>query len=82
VATYGAEYLKRLLAAVERFERAFERWMETQIESDLRSSRGLFPTVHVKDGLDQGTVRELELDVAETAGAAARAPSLSDSRET
>ncbi|WP_055492046.1 TIGR02391 family protein [Streptomyces sp. TP-A0356] len=80
MATYGAEYLKRLLAAVERFERAFERWMETQVESDLRSSRGLFPTVHVKDGQDQGTVRELELDVAETAGAAARAVAVTGAR--
>lgn len=26
MATYGADYLKRLLAAVERFEQVFERW--------------------------------------------------------
>jgi len=34
VATHSAEYLRRLLSAVEGFERAFEEWMTTQIESD------------------------------------------------
>ncbi|MFD9053265.1 TIGR02391 family protein [Streptomyces zaomyceticus] len=67
------EDLKRLLAAVERFEEVFGRWMETQEESDHVQSRGLFPTVWPKDGQDQAAVRMLELDVAEAAGAAARA---------
>jgi hypothetical protein len=73
MATYSADYLKRLLAAVERFEEVFGRWMETQTESDHVQSRGLFPTVWPKDGQDQATIRTLELDVAEAAGAAARA---------
>ncbi|WP_236246976.1 TIGR02391 family protein [Streptomyces sp. CC210A] len=73
MATYGADYLKRLLAAVERFEEVFGRWMETQSESDHVQSRGLLPTVWPKDGQDQATIRRLELDVAEAAGAAARA---------
>jgi hypothetical protein len=73
VARYNADYLKRLLAAVERFEEVFGRWMETQEESDHVQSRGLFPTVWPKDGQDQAAVRMLELDVAEAAGAAARA---------
>ncbi|MFE7757625.1 TIGR02391 family protein [Streptomyces sp. NPDC057429] len=73
MATYSAEYLKRLLAAVRRFEEVFGRWMETQEESDHVQSRGLFPTVRNKDGQDRATIRRLELDVAEAAGAAARA---------
>ncbi|MCE7080425.1 TIGR02391 family protein [Streptomyces sp. ST2-7A] len=73
MAKYGADYLKRLFAAVERFEQAFNHWMETQVESDHLSSRGLHPTVRVKTGQDQAVERKLELDVAETAGAAARA---------
>lgn len=80
MATYSADYLKRLLAAVERFERAFECWMQTQVESDLLSSRGLFPTARTKDGQDQGTVQKLELDVAESAGAAARAVAVTGAR--
>ncbi|UUE19391.1 TIGR02391 family protein [Microbacterium sp. J1-1] len=70
---YGADYLRRLMAAVEDFEQAFEAWMETQVESDHMSSRGLFPTVWAKDGEDQAAIRQLALRVAETAGAAAQA---------
>lgn len=73
MATYSADYLRRLLSAVEAFERAFERWMETQVESDHMSSRGLLPTVWAKEGQDDNDIRRLELDVAEAAGAAARA---------
>ncbi|GAA3759169.1 TIGR02391 family protein [Streptomyces tremellae] len=73
MATYSADYLKRLMAAVERFEEIFGRWMETQEESDHIQTRGLFPTVWTKEGQDQAAVRTLELDVAEAAGAAARA---------
>lgn len=73
MATHSADYLRRLLSAVEGFERAFDAWMTTQIESDHTSSRGLFPTVWTKESQDRTEVRRLELDVAETAGAAARA---------
>ncbi|MDQ0935098.1 TIGR02391 family protein [Streptomyces turgidiscabies] len=73
MATYSADYLKRLLTAVERFEEVFERWMETQVESDHVQSRGMYPTVWTKDGQDQATVRTRELEVAEAAGAAERA---------
>ncbi|GAA3380972.1 hypothetical protein GCM10020367_70390 [Streptomyces sannanensis] len=73
MATYSADYLKRLMAAVERFEEVFRRWMETQEESDHVQTRGLYPTVWTKEGQDQAAVRALELDVAEAAGAAARA---------
>ena len=76
MAVYSADYLTRLLAAVEQFERAFDAWMETQVESDLLNSRGLLPTVWAKDGEDQPKMRRLELDVAEAAGAAARAVSV------
>nr|WP_202524814.1 TIGR02391 family protein [Streptomyces sp. SID4926] len=61
------------MAAVERFEEIFGRWMETQEESDHIQTRGLYPTVWTKEGQDQAAVRTLELDVAEAAGAAARA---------
>jgi len=76
MAVYSADYLRRLLAAVEDFERAFEAWMITQVESDHMSSRGLMPTVWTKDRQDSAKVRSLELDVAEAAGAAARAVSV------
>ncbi|MDN6300582.1 MAG: TIGR02391 family protein [Micrococcaceae bacterium] len=69
---YGEDYLRRLLDAVQRFEAVFNAWMETQQESDHLSSRGLLPTVWVKDGVDSALVRRLELDVAEAAGLAAR----------
>lgn len=73
MATYSVAYLDRLHSAVEEFERAFERWMGTQVESDHLSSRGLLPTVWAKQGRDRAALRTLELDVAEAAGAAARA---------
>lgn len=70
---YGEEYLRRLLDAVQRFDAAFDAWMETQQESDHLSSRGLLPTVWAKEGQDPALVRRLELNVAEAAGLAARA---------
>lgn len=76
MATYGVDYLNRLLDSVARFERAFGLWMETQVESDHMSAHGLFPTVWPKDGQDKDELRRLELDVAEAAGEAARAPSV------
>ncbi|RSS10277.1 hypothetical protein EF914_37820 [Streptomyces sp. WAC05458] len=80
MATYSADYLKRLMAAVERFEEIFGRWMETQEESDLVQTRGLFPAVWTKEGQDQAAVRTLELDLAEAAGAAARAVAVTGAR--
>lgn len=70
---YGVEYLKRLYETVEAFSEAFEAWLKTQDEISLSESRGIFPTVATKEGQHEGAVRELELDVAETAGLAARA---------
>ncbi|MCB2175768.1 MAG: TIGR02391 family protein [Actinomycetales bacterium] len=55
------------------FERAFECWLETQVEGDHISSRGVFPTVWPREGVTPAQVRPLELAVAEAAGAAARA---------
>lgn len=73
MAKYGPEYLIRLRDAVVAFETAFERWMETQVEVDHVSARGLSPTVWTKDGEDETRVRLLELAVAEAAGMAATA---------
>ena len=70
---YSTDYLQRLMGSVDDFEVAFERWIQTQVESDHVNSRGLFPTVWTKDGEDADEVRRLELDVAEAAGRAARA---------
>lgn len=67
------DFLRRLLQAIEEFELAFEDWMQTQVESDHISSRGLLPTVGAKEGQDPGDVRSRELQVAETAGAAVKA---------
>lgn len=73
MAKYSVDYLRRLHVAIEEFERVFEKWMDTQVESDHMSSRGLFPTVWADDEQDPAELRRLELDVAEAAGAAARA---------
>lgn len=50
--------------------------MSTQVESDHMSARGLFPTVWTKEGQDQSEVQRLELGVAEAAGLAASAVSV------
>ncbi|WP_291383782.1 TIGR02391 family protein [Demequina sp.] len=70
---YGADYLRRLRVAVERFEAAFNAWMRTQDESDHMSSRGLLPTVWMKAGQDSSEVEQLELTLAEASGMAATA---------
>jgi hypothetical protein len=70
------DYLRRLRDAVDDFTTAFEDWMKTQVESDHLSSRGLYPTVWIADEQDPSEVRALELRVAEAAGAAARAVSV------
>lgn len=80
MATYSADYLRRLSSAVEVFERAFDRWMATKVESDHTKSRGLLPTVSAKDEQDGDEVRRLEFDVAEGAGAAARAVAVTGAR--
>lgn len=73
MAEYSVDYLKRLKAAIEGFEAAFEEWMGTQREGHHVESRGLFPTVWAKEGADPADIRKAELQVAEAAGAAATA---------
>lgn len=73
MADYSAEYLRRLVEVVGEFEVAFESWMETQVEGDVSASRGLFPTVSVKDEAKLDEVRRRELEVARTAGTASQA---------
>lgn len=70
---FSVDYLSRLVDAVDVFTTAFEAWMETQVESDLMSARGLFPTAWPKDGSDPADVSRRALAVAEAAGAAAKA---------
>jgi hypothetical protein len=69
--THSADYLRRLLEAIETFSAAFEAWMETQVESDHLSARGLFPTVWAKEGQEE-LAKQRALDVAEAAGLASR----------
>ncbi|WP_309133473.1 TIGR02391 family protein [Cellulomonas sp.] len=73
MATYGADYLRRLQTTVSDFEAAFEAWMQTQVEGNHSDSRGIFPTAWPRDDADPAEVRSRELAVAEAAGAAARA---------
>ena len=70
---YSSDYLRRLMRAVEDFERAFDLWMRTQQEFSLLDTRGLFPTVRTREGVNRAEVQRLELEVAATAGTAARA---------
>ncbi|GIG29244.1 TIGR02391 family protein [Cellulomonas marina] len=71
--TYGVDYLRRLQTTVSDFETAFEAWMQTQVEGNHMDSRGLLPTAWPRDDADPSEVRARELNVAEAAGAAARA---------
>lgn len=73
MAGYTADYLRRLLSAIDNFGRVFELWMATQDEVDHLNARGLTPTVSAKERQDPADVLQRELDVAEAAGAAARA---------
>lgn len=73
MADYSADYLRRLIDLVVEFEVSFESWMDTQNEGDVSSSRGIFPTVSMKEDADPSEVRLRELEVARTAGAAAQA---------
>lgn len=63
----------RLARATQDFQAAFEAWIDTQVEVDHMSARGIFPTVHTKEGQDDSRVRGLEMAVAEAAGMAASA---------
>jgi hypothetical protein len=73
---YNVDYLRRLEDAVDRFETAFEAWMQTQVELTHMETRGLFPTVSTKQNVDENIVQNLELDVAKAAGLAACAVSV------
>lgn len=73
---YSADYLKRLITALDGFQSAFDAWMETQSETDRSFMPGLLPTVFTKEGTDPATVEQLALTVAEKAGLAARAISV------
>ena len=73
MAKYGPDYINRLTDAVIAFEEIFDKWMQTQVESDHLAARGLFPTVWTKEDQDEANVRALELAVAEAAGLAATA---------
>jgi hypothetical protein len=70
---YGADYLRRLDAAVTEFQTAFDAWMTTQEEIGFQPPHGYLPTVQTKKGQDRGEERRLALDVAEKAGSASRA---------
>lgn len=70
---FSADYLRRLMDAVDAFMTAFDDWMTTQHESDHVQSRGLLPTASQRSGVDDAVVRERELAVAEAAGLAAKA---------
>lgn len=69
--THSADYLRRLLEAIDTFSVAFEAWMQTQVESDHLSARGVFPTVWAKEGHEK-LAKQRAFDVAEAAGLASR----------
>lgn len=73
---YGADYLRRLVTALDGFNIAFDAWMETQSTTDRSIMPGILPTVFTKEGTDPATVEQLALAVAEKAGLAARAISV------
>lgn len=72
-AQYTREYLAALRRGVERFEEAFDSWMDTQSETDRMFMPGLVERVFTKEGADPEEVRRRELAVAEAAGLAAKA---------
>ena len=76
---YTPEYLAALGAGVEWFEVAFESWMETQSETDAMFMPGLVQRTFPKDGFDSAETQRRELAVAEAAGLAARAVSVTGS---
>lgn len=76
VPTYSREYLTRLLAAVDAFSTAFEAWMQTQVEISGLFALPIAPNVEVRDDQDPAEVQRLELELAEAAGLAAKAVSI------
>lgn len=72
-AQYTLEYLAALRRGVDRFEQAFDFWMDTQSETDRIFMPGLVERVLTKEEADPEEVRRRELDVAEAAGLAAKA---------
>jgi Protein of unknown function (Hypoth_ymh) len=58
---------------VERFEEAFESWMDTQSETDRMFMPGIVERAFTKKEADLDEVRRRELAVAEAAGLAAKA---------
>lgn len=70
---YTPEYLAALRDGVERFEAAFESWMETQTETDRMFMPGLVERTFTTQGVDPAEVQRRELAVAEAAGVAAKA---------
>lgn len=73
---YNVDYLQILVEAVNEYEIRFNDWMSTQIESDYMQSRGLFPTVYRKDGVTDVEIQQKEIALAEAAGPAASAVSI------
>jgi len=76
---YSSEYLAALREGVERFEVAFESWMETQSETDAMFMPGLVQRTFTKDNIEPAEVQRRELAVAEAAGLAAKAVSVTGS---
>lgn len=70
---YTAEYLEALRTGVERFEAAFEAWMETQTETDSAFLPGMVPRTFTRERVSKVEVQKRELAVAEAAGIAAKA---------
>jgi hypothetical protein len=79
VSQYTPEYLAALRTGVERFEAAFESWMETQSETDAMFMPGLVQRTFPKDGFNPIVVQRRELAVAEAAGLASKAVSVTGS---
>lgn len=76
MAEYSPDYLTRLVDALDEFLAAFDKWMETQTETDRSLMPGLMPTVFTKKGIKERDAEQLALIVAEKAGFAARAVSV------
>ncbi len=72
-AQYTPEYLAALRRGGDRFEQAFDFWMDTQNETDRMFMPGLAERVFTKEEADPEEVQRRELDVAEAAGLAAKA---------
>lgn len=73
----GMAYSKALLEYLQRgitqYEKAFEKWMETQIEGDPLHLPGILPSVFKKDGISSKELQDAEANLAEAAAPAALA---------